>query len=282
MEPRSDEARVLVIYAGGTIGMLISSRLSRGYIPEPHFLTDILRNQQRFHDPLQGSFSNAAYTKRTRYAILEFIILTRTDWTRIAAEIELNYTSLDVFAVLNGTDIMSYSSSAFSFLFEDFGKTVWVLQSDIIMSAPSIPRSPLLKRYRFSLQKHPPRSTQQRTTCAKSFMELVANGAAPLVTLRIGKHRYSQSDKNNEDQGETRWAKMPAYRRMIPVPKAMDHFLTPDDHSKEQRSHQPPIEGIRAIAIALHRRRGGGCANNRTIARDEHQQANGMMQARGK
>jgi lysophospholipase len=60
MEPRqpADEARVLVIYTGGTIGMLVSSR---GYIPEPYFLTDTLRSQKRFHDPLQDSlFSNAA------------------------------------------------------------------------------------------------------------------------------------------------------------------------------------------------------------------------------
>lgn len=58
MEMRSDEARVLVIYTGGTIGMLVSSR---GYVPEPYFLTDTLRSQKRFHDPLQDSlFSNAA------------------------------------------------------------------------------------------------------------------------------------------------------------------------------------------------------------------------------
>jgi lysophospholipase len=58
METRSDEARVLVIYTGGTIGMLVSSR---GYVPEPYFLTDTLRSQKRFHDPLQDSlFSNAA------------------------------------------------------------------------------------------------------------------------------------------------------------------------------------------------------------------------------
>jgi len=59
MEPRqpADEARVLVMYTGGTIGMLVSSR---GYIPEPYFLTETLRNQKRFHDPLQDSlYSNA-------------------------------------------------------------------------------------------------------------------------------------------------------------------------------------------------------------------------------
>ena len=57
MELSSDESRILVIYTGGTIGMLIGSD---GYSPEPYFLTEFLRSQARFHDPLQGSlFSNA-------------------------------------------------------------------------------------------------------------------------------------------------------------------------------------------------------------------------------
>ena len=48
----------------------------------------------------------------------------RIDWVRIATEIELNYATFDAFVVLHGTDTMSYSSSALSFLLEDLGKTV--------------------------------------------------------------------------------------------------------------------------------------------------------------
>lgn len=52
-----DESRVLVIYTGGTIGMLVGQQ---GYVPEPYFLTETLRSQTRFHDPLQDSlFSNS-------------------------------------------------------------------------------------------------------------------------------------------------------------------------------------------------------------------------------
>jgi 60kDa lysophospholipase len=51
-----DESRVLVIYTGGTIGMLPGPG---GYVPEPFFLTEILRSQKRFHDPFGDSlFSN--------------------------------------------------------------------------------------------------------------------------------------------------------------------------------------------------------------------------------
>jgi lysophospholipase len=42
---------------GGTIGMLVGQQ---GYVPEPYFLTETLRSQNRFHDPLQDSlFSNS-------------------------------------------------------------------------------------------------------------------------------------------------------------------------------------------------------------------------------
>jgi 60kDa lysophospholipase len=47
-----------------------------------------------------------------------------TDWIRIATDIELNYAFFDAFVVLHGTDTMSYTSSALSFLLEDLGKTV--------------------------------------------------------------------------------------------------------------------------------------------------------------
>jgi lysophospholipase len=64
MELSSDESRILVIYTGGTIGMLSGSD---GYSPEPYFLTGFLRSEARFHDPLQESvFSNADSSSKYR------------------------------------------------------------------------------------------------------------------------------------------------------------------------------------------------------------------------
>jgi len=51
------------------------------------------------------------------------LCVRKTDWIRIATEIELNY-SFDAFVVLHGTDTMTYTSSALTFLLEDLGKTV--------------------------------------------------------------------------------------------------------------------------------------------------------------
>lgn len=46
------------------------------------------------------------------------------DWIRISTEVELNYANFDAFVILHGTDTMSYTASALSFLLEDLGKTV--------------------------------------------------------------------------------------------------------------------------------------------------------------
>ncbi|KAF9265601.1 L-asparaginase [Marasmius fiardii PR-910] len=224
-----NESRVLIIYTGGTIGMLVGQQ---GYVPEPYFLTETLRSQARFHDPLHNSlFSNSGsvqgfrewssssgrnspsstghggdspigddihihlptlpvrsllpigrastlapskdkhhhptsievspgiyeanlpslVTPRSavpgtsgsrciRYAILEWESLLDSsnvqikDWIRIATEIELNYATFDAFVILHGTDTMSYSSSALSFLLEDLGKTVIVTGAQIPLS----------------------------------------------------------------------------------------------------------------------------------------------------
>ncbi|TFK76218.1 L-asparaginase [Pluteus cervinus] len=227
----ANESRVLVIYTGGTIGMLVGNQ---GYVPEPYFLTETLRSQSRFHDPFQDSlFSNSAtvegfrewssnsgratpspgspistrppielehhhptlavrssrpigYTssldpnsstrlnknepvctrisdsvyeahlpslvtphsavpggggsKSIRYAVLEWNPLLDSsnleieDWVRIATEIELNYATFDAFVILHGTDTMSYTSSALSFMLEDLGKTVILTGAQIPLS----------------------------------------------------------------------------------------------------------------------------------------------------
>lgn len=47
-----------------------------------------------------------------------------TDWQKIAIIIEENYTHFDGFVVLHGSDTMSYSASALSFMFENLDKPI--------------------------------------------------------------------------------------------------------------------------------------------------------------
>lgn len=56
------------------------------------------------------------------------------DWLRMARDIELNYSNFDAFVILHGTDTMSYTASALSFLLENLGKTVIVTGAQVPLS----------------------------------------------------------------------------------------------------------------------------------------------------
>ncbi|CAO1614234.1 unnamed protein product [Sympodiomycopsis kandeliae] len=78
--------------------------------------------------------------QRVRYAVLEYDPLLDSsemsleDWTRMAKDIELNYSSFDAFVILHGTDTMSFTASAMSFLLENLGKTVIVTGAQVPLS----------------------------------------------------------------------------------------------------------------------------------------------------
>ena len=162
---------ILVIYAGGTIGMMNDPQ--HGYCPIPGYLHKTLASRPNFHDPSffnvpeHSVYSNAQYSiseelnnngslfeyaghplitppsihnKRMLYFILEYERLldssnmTMSDWIRIASDIERYYKKFDAFIILHGTDTMSYTASALSFLLENLGKTVILTGSQIPLS----------------------------------------------------------------------------------------------------------------------------------------------------
>lgn len=165
---------ILVIYAGGTIGMMKDPE--HGYCPIPGYLHRTLAERPNFHDPaffnnvgncerylspeyslseshtLSSSSTFFEYAghplitppsihdKRMLYFILEYERLldssnmTMSDWIRIASDIEKYYHKFDAFLVLHGTDTMSYTASALSFLLENLGKPVIITGSQIPFS----------------------------------------------------------------------------------------------------------------------------------------------------
>ena len=109
------KSKILLIYTGGTIGMRkdfetgalkafnFSKLLQR--IPELKQL-DCEIETISFENPIDSSNMNPA------------------EWAKIATIIEDNYTSFDGFVVLHGSDTMSYSASALSFMLENLAKPV--------------------------------------------------------------------------------------------------------------------------------------------------------------
>ncbi len=109
------ETSVLIIYTGGTIGMVhdretgslvpIDFRHITNHVPELSKFGFIL--QSVTFDPVKDS-SN----------------IDPDVWVKMAATIEKNYDRFDGFVVLHGTDTMAYSASALSFMLENLAKPV--------------------------------------------------------------------------------------------------------------------------------------------------------------
>ena len=110
------QPNILLIYTGGTIGMIKNpdtgalkafdfENLTRSRIPELKLL-DCDINTISFNDPIDSSNMNPDY------------------WIQIAEIIENEYNDFDGFVVLHGSDTMSYSASALSFMFENLAKPI--------------------------------------------------------------------------------------------------------------------------------------------------------------
>jgi L-asparaginase len=109
------QPNILLIYTGGTIGMIkdpdtgalkafdFENLLDR--IPELKLL-DCDINTISFEDPIDSSNMHPDY------------------WVEIAEIIEKEYSTFDGFVVLHGSDTMSYSASALSFMFENLAKPI--------------------------------------------------------------------------------------------------------------------------------------------------------------
>ncbi|BFZ07645.1 hypothetical protein BsWGS_10683 [Bradybaena similaris] len=141
-----DVAKVLVVYTGGTIGMVTQDGV---YKPKANCLVQKLREMPIFDCKnadvvltpdledfliLQPSVKDRRHVV---YKIVEFDPLLDSsnmviaDWIKIAACIKENYQDYDGFVVLHGTDTMAYSASALSFMCEHLGKPIILTGSQI-------------------------------------------------------------------------------------------------------------------------------------------------------
>ncbi len=108
-------SRILLIYTGGTIGMIkdYDTGALKAFnfnellqnIPELQILEHEIETIS-FEEPIDSSNMNPVY------------------WIQIADIIEDNYDNYDGFVVLHGSDTMSYSASALSFVFENLSKPI--------------------------------------------------------------------------------------------------------------------------------------------------------------
>ncbi len=119
-----DKTTILVIYTGGTIGMIQDTE------------TGALRpfDFKQIYDqmPLLKSF-NYEIDFFSFDPLVDSSNMKPEMWTRLAQLIETNYEQYDGFVVLHGSDTMAFTASALSFMLENLNKPVVFTGSQLPM-----------------------------------------------------------------------------------------------------------------------------------------------------
>ena len=113
---------ILIIYTGGTIGMKTDAETGALVPFDFSGIYDEFPSLRRL---------NVDIDIHTISPIIDSSNVTPRNWIELAEIIRDNYTRYDGFVVLHGTDTMSYSASALSFLLENLTKPVVFTGSQI-------------------------------------------------------------------------------------------------------------------------------------------------------
>ncbi len=189
--------RILIIYTGGTIGMIenpVSGALEPfnfdhliDNVPKVKMLDYDIENIQ-FEHPLDSSDMNP------------------THWCEIARHIERNYELFDGFVVLHGTDTMAYTASALSFMLENLHKPVIITGSQLpigevrtdgeenlitalqIAAATSDGGAPMVQEVAILFENYLWRGNRATKMSADNFNAFKSNNYPSLAKIGLGIH----------------------------------------------------------------------------------------------
>ncbi len=113
---------VLIIYTGGTIGMIVN--------PETGSFKPFDFNSISKQIPALQSFGYRLETISFKKPI-DSAALKPDTWIKLAEILKENHSEFDGFVILHGTDTMAYTASALSFMLQDFYKPVILTGSQL-------------------------------------------------------------------------------------------------------------------------------------------------------
>jgi L-asparaginase len=116
------KAKILLIYTGGTIGMM--KDFETGALKAFNFSKLISKIPEL--KQLDCDIETISFEKP-----LDSSNMTSIHWISIANSIKNNYDSFDGFVILHGSDTMSYTASALSFMLENLTKPVIITGSQL-------------------------------------------------------------------------------------------------------------------------------------------------------
>jgi L-asparaginase len=119
---KNKKASVLIIYTGGTIGMV--QRLDSGTLAPVKFdqIVNEVPELNKFNLNLRSLVLTPAIDSSN---------MNPKIWAKIAQSIKKNYNDYDGFVVLHGTDTMAYTASALSYMFENLDKPIILTGSQL-------------------------------------------------------------------------------------------------------------------------------------------------------
>ena len=114
--------KILLLYTGGTIGMV---RSAANAPLRPFDFSNLLKNIPEL------SLLDCDITTQTLEKALDSSDINPNDWINIAQVVEEHYNDFDGFVILHGTDTMAYTASALSFIFENLKKPIILTGSQL-------------------------------------------------------------------------------------------------------------------------------------------------------
>jgi L-asparaginase len=111
----NDDVKVLIIYTGGTLGMVYDAQTDSLVPFDFAQIPDNLPEMAR----LDFEISVLTFDK-----LLDSSNMNPEIWVMLAEIIEENYAKYDSFVILHGTDTMAYTASALSYLLENLNKPI--------------------------------------------------------------------------------------------------------------------------------------------------------------
>lgn len=122
MTKNNAKPRILIIYTGGTIGMIEDPESK---VLKPFDFSHLIDNVPKIKK-LDFEIGNIQFNQP-----IDSSNMNPTHWSMIAKEVEANYDNYDGFVILHGTDTMAYTASALSFMLENLDKPVIITGSQL-------------------------------------------------------------------------------------------------------------------------------------------------------
>lgn len=118
----SKRSSILIIYTGGTIGMIKDPKTGAlSPFNFDHLLKHIPVIDQLDYDIKSYSFEE----------VIDSSCMTPSAWVKMVDVIEENYEKFDGFVILHGSDTMAYTASALSFMLDNIDKPVILTGSQL-------------------------------------------------------------------------------------------------------------------------------------------------------